>query len=192
MADDLSTSADATSSVVDGLQPRLRDLEQTAKHFSSAMTQAFSKSITGGRDFDSVLKSLGLRLSDMALKMALKPLERSFASGLQSLFGSLFGADTGNAASAPKPFADGGVLAAPTYFPLGSGGLGLASEAGPEAIMPLARGPDGKLGVAAGGAAPPANVTIHIATPDAESFRRSEAYITGQIARAVGRGQRGL
>jgi hypothetical protein len=35
-----------------------------------------------------------------------------------------------------------------------------------------------------------ANVTVHIATPDADSFRRSEAYITGQIARAVARGQR--
>ena len=36
------------------------------------------------------------------------------------------------------------------------------------------------------------NVTIHIATPDADSFRRSEAYLTGQIARAVARGQRSL
>ena len=36
------------------------------------------------------------------------------------------------------------------------------------------------------------NVTIHIATPDADSFRRSESYITGQIARAVARGQRSL
>ncbi len=35
-----------------------------------------------------------------------------------------------------------------------------------------------------------ANVIVHIATPDADSLRRSEAYITGQIARAVARGQR--
>jgi hypothetical protein len=33
---------------------------------------------------------------------------------------------------------------------------------------------------------------VNIATPDAESFRRSEVYVTGQIARAVARGQRGL
>jgi len=33
---------------------------------------------------------------------------------------------------------------------------------------------------------------LQIATPDAESFRRSESYITGQIARAVARGQRSL
>ena len=40
------------------------------------------------------------------------------------------------------------------------------------------------------GASAAANITVHIATPDADSFRRSEAYITGQIARAVARGQR--
>jgi hypothetical protein len=33
---------------------------------------------------------------------------------------------------------------------------------------------------------------VQIATPDAASFGRSEAYITGQIARAVARGQRNL
>ena len=71
------------------------------------------------------------------------------------------------------------------------GGLGVAGEAGPEAILPLARGRDGQLGVAMSGSGA-ANVTVHIATPDADSFRRSEAYITGQIARAVARGQREL
>lgn len=44
------------------------------------------------------------------------------------------------------PFANGGILSGPTVFP-----LGLAGEAGPEAIMPLQRGPDGRLGVAAHG-----------------------------------------
>jgi phage-related minor tail protein len=71
------------------------------------------------------------------------------------------------------------------------GGVGLAGEAGPEAIMPLQRGPDGRLGVAAGGGGA-THVTIQIATPDADSFRRSESYVTGQIARAVARGQRNL
>lgn len=89
------------------------------------------------------------------------------------------------------PFASGGVIGAPSYFPM-SGGFGLAGEAGPEAIMPLSRGPDGRLGIAGGGANAAASITVQIATPDADSFRRSEAYVTGQIARAVARGQRGL
>jgi phage-related minor tail protein len=57
--------------------------------------------------------------------------------------------------------------------------------------MPLARGADGRLGVAASGNSA-GNVTVNIATPDAESFRRSETYLTGLIARAVARGQRGM
>lgn len=48
------------------------------------------------------------------------------------------------------PFARGGVVNRPTGFPM-RGGTGLMGEAGPEAIMPLRRGRDGKLGVAASG-----------------------------------------
>jgi phage-related minor tail protein len=106
---------------------------------------------------------------------------------LYGVFTSLFSSKT----PPVLPFAAGGVIGAPTYFPLSSGGLGLAGEAGPEAIMPLSRGPDGRLGIA-GGAPQGGNITVQISTPDAASFRRSEAYITGQIARAVARGQRNL
>jgi lambda family phage tail tape measure protein len=49
-------------------------------------------------------------------------------------------------------FASGGIVSSPTLFPFADGGTtktGLMGEAGPEAIMPLKRGADGKLGVAA-------------------------------------------
>jgi hypothetical protein len=45
------------------------------------------------------------------------------------------------------PYADGGVVNVPTYFPMNDGRTGLMGEAGPEAIMPLRRGKNGKLGV---------------------------------------------
>lgn len=48
------------------------------------------------------------------------------------------------------PFAAGGVVNRPTLFPFARG-TGLMGEAGPEAIMPLQRGPDGRLGVASQG-----------------------------------------
>ena len=47
------------------------------------------------------------------------------------------------------PFAQGGVVSQPTIFPYAKGGIGLMGEAGPEAIMPLKRGSDGRLGVEA-------------------------------------------
>lgn len=47
-------------------------------------------------------------------------------------------------------FADGGVFDRPTLFPTRARNvIGMLGEAGPEAIMPLKRGPDGKLGVGA-------------------------------------------
>lgn len=51
-------------------------------------------------------------------------------------------------------FASGGIVSSPTLFKFADGGAtrtGLMGEAGPEAIMPLKRGPDGSLGVQANG-----------------------------------------
>ena len=50
-----------------------------------------------------------------------------------------------------KPYAKGGVVAEPTMFPMAGGDIGLMGEAGPEAIMPLKRGANGKLGVEVAG-----------------------------------------
>ncbi|WP_181257407.1 phage tail length tape measure family protein [Mesorhizobium soli] len=47
------------------------------------------------------------------------------------------------------PFANGDVFHSPAYFPMSGGKTGMLGEAGPEAIMPLRRGSDGRLGVAA-------------------------------------------
>ncbi len=182
---------------LDRTREKTKQLAISANGFASAMSRAFNESAIGGKRLDDVLRSLGLRLSGMIVTAAFKPIASSITSsisgGLDKLFSGMFGNVSKNATGGIKPFAAGGVIGTPTYFPLMNGGTGLAGEAGPEAILPLARGPDGQLGVAsAGGGGGGANVTIHIATPDADSFRRSESYITGQIARAVARGQRSL
>lgn len=56
-------------------------------------------------------------------------------------------------------FANGGVVSQPTYFPMAGGQVGLMGEAGAEAIMPLKRSANGKLGVQA--TTTPANVNIY-------------------------------
>src|SRR5690606_34107197 len=75
--------------------------------------------------------------------------------GLFSWLGGLFNAK-GNAfgGNGVMAFAQGsgfknGVVDSPTAFAFGRGGanLGIMGEAGPEAVMPLTRGPDGNLGV---------------------------------------------
>lgn len=60
------------------------------------------------------------------------------------------------------PFANGGVVNRPTLFPMANG-MGLMGEAGPEAVMPLTRGPGGRLGVEAhGGGAGPTNIVVNV------------------------------
>lgn len=94
------------------------------------------------KSFRSVLSDIGRAFADIALKAAFKPLGTLVGGLVENLFTSTNPAVT--------PFAKGGVIASPSYFPLGRG-MGLAGEAGPEAIMPLQRGADGRLGVAGGG-----------------------------------------
>ena len=197
-AEDAGDAADALSGSMEGVRTRTRDLATGSNAFARAITSAFAAGASGARSFDSVLKSLALRLSNLSVGMALKPaigsLFGSSNSSLSGLFGSSSGVSGGTGAEdagSIQPFAKGGVIATPNFFPLGGSRLGVAGEAGPEAIMPLARGSDGRLGVAAAGGAAP-NVTVNIATPDADSFRRSDVYLTGLIARAVARGQRGM
>lgn len=48
-------------------------------------------------------------------------------------------------------FQAGGIVGGPAMFPMSGGRTGLMGEAGPEAVMPLERGADGKLGVKTSG-----------------------------------------
>jgi phage-related minor tail protein len=191
-----NTSALDTASTLDNLNLKTRDLASSANGFAKAMTSAFTASVVGGKQFDDVLKSLALKISDLAVRLAFKPVESALSSGISSVLGGLFGGSGSSgkslfaASGAIKPFASGGVIGTPSYFPMLNGGVGLAGEAGPEAIMPLVRGADGKLGVSGQGGG--TSINVQIATPDVDSFRRSESYISGQIARAVARGQRSL
>jgi TP901 family phage tail tape measure protein/lambda family phage tail tape measure protein len=59
------------------------------------------------------------------------------------------------------PFAKGGIVNSPTLFPFAKG-TGLMGEAGPEAIMPLQRGANGKLGVSASGSGGDINVVVNV------------------------------
>lgn len=60
-------------------------------------------------------------------------------------------------------FANGGVVTRPSVFPLAGGKTGMMGEAGPEAILPLQRGADGKLGVmVAGSNGGGINISTHV------------------------------
>ena len=100
------------------------------------------------KDFTrSVLSDLGRILARYALFKTLT----SFISPTSS-FGKFLRLADGGVIAQNKivPYKMGGIIDRPQIFPLANGAA-LAGEAGPEAIMPLKRGADGKLGVQASG-----------------------------------------
>lgn len=186
----------STGAAVGSLTRQMKALDRITAQFGKSLSGALAKGITQGKGFEDILKTIGQRFIEIGLKAALKPLEGLFTGlvsggmgGFSNLLGGLFG---GGGGAGVTPFASGGVISTPHFFPMGRG-LGLAGERGAEAILPLARGPDGRLGVASNaGRGGPVSISMTIQTPDAESFRRSEAQVTASLARAVARGQRSL
>jgi phage-related minor tail protein len=174
------------------LQAELRTAASLGRQFSTALTGAFEGIAIKGRSVAEVLKGLALRLSDLVLKAAFKPFEQGFGGVVSGLLSGGLGFAKGGVfqGGIPVPFAKGGVIQSPIAFPLGAGRMGIAGERGAEAILPLSRGPDGRLGVAAPRGAASMQITFNIATPDADSFRRSETQIAAMVARATALGQR--
>lgn len=169
------------------LRTQMTGLDALAESLGSRLVTAFSSAVIHGTKLSDVLRGLALSLAQTSLTQGLKPL----GDLLGGLFGKIVPNATGNvfAHGGVMPFANGGIVNSPTLFPM-RGGAGLMGEAGPEAIMPLARGPDGRLGVRGGAGG--VNVTVNISTPDAQSFTRSQSQVAALMARAVTRGQRNL
>lgn len=184
---------------LDGLSRFSRQMEaltRSASQFSTTLTSGMKSALVDGKSLDAVMRQMVLSLSSRLLSSSLNALAGAAVSGLSgSGANGLLPAFWNGAASlfsSVTPFAKGGVVASPTYFGLDSG-LGVAGEAGAEAVLPLSRGADGRLGVRTGqGPQSGARIQINVAARDAESFRRSEAQISAMVARAVGRGRRGL
>ncbi|WP_306118128.1 MULTISPECIES: phage tail tape measure protein [unclassified Roseitalea] len=175
-----------------GAEQAFKALEDRARGFASTITNALKGAVIQGRSLEDTLRRIALAFADRALDAGLKPLQTMLAGLGTRLFGGLSGV---------VPFASGGVvgagtgtggvIAAPTYFPHGDR-MGLMGEAGPEAVLPLQRTADGRLGVAAQPGAAAATIVVNIATPDVAGFERSQSQITAALARAVARGQRGV
>lgn len=109
--------------------------------FSSAGNALATFCTTGKLNFKSFTSSL---LSDMARIMAQMAMMQA-VKGVGSLFGFTTNADGGVYQSADLSRYSGTVVNRPTFFAFAKG-AGVMGEAGPEAILPLRRGADGKLG----------------------------------------------
>jgi phage-related minor tail protein len=194
MPDDLSpTLTVRIDADTDDLRAQLTEVSRLGARLGTTLSAAFVDVALRGRGLSDVLRTLAPRLSEIALKAAFQPLTDALGGALAGLFagGVAFAKGGVIGRPMPVPFAEGGIIASPVTFPLPDNRIGLAGERGAEAILPLARGPDGRLGVrAAGGGA--MSITFNVTTPDVEGFRRSETQIAALLARAVSQGQRNL
>lgn len=186
---------------LDGVQGSMKSAGREATGMSSSVTTSIRKAFEGvifdGERLSDALASVGKSLSSSVLASALAPVQGAVSSavggGVQSLLSGLLPFAKGGVFSGGRvaAFARGGVVDGPTHFPMRSG-LGLMGEAGPEAIVPLARGADGKLGIRGGGSSGAVHVTMNISTPDAAGFQRSQTQIAAEMNRAIQRGRRNL
>ncbi len=181
----------------DAFEKKMEDLKKKSNAFAGVITSALQSAATQGASFQDVLKSIGNELSKMALQSAMEPLQDLLSGAFMSF---------ANPSQKKPAFAKGGIFSGASDLLSAGGGaigdgpamfrhagqIGTIGERGPEAIMPLRRGADGKLGVAASATSSPANIVFNVSANDAESFRRSEAQISAMLTRAVGRGRRSL
>ncbi len=194
MTDVVAAMAVEISANTDNAREKLRELETLGDRFALRVGRAFERAAFEGQSLQDTLRNLALDLSRLAFRAAFSPIQDAVSGLFTNVLGTTGFADGGVISRAmPVPFANGGVISAPITFPMRGGRMGLAGEAGPEAILPLTRGANGKLGVRyEGTGAQPAQVTINITTPDVAGFRRSEGQIAAMLSRAVARGQRNL
>lgn len=168
------------------------------------MSSAFDAVITGAEDFNTSLQKIA---SGVLIDIAKQLMQIYVINTAINAISGLFGPKTGGflpgvnfnpsafsmpalaangmvASNGIRPFAMGGVVDQPTLFRFASGGagnLGLMGEAGPEAIMPLKRGRDGKLGVAGGGDS--IAITVNVDAKGSEV--QGDQSKAGQLAKVV-------
>lgn len=202
----LEATLGGTSDVVaafDGELARMRDsllftgreVNTLSNGIGRGLRRAFDGLVFDGLKLSDALRGVANSMANAAFGVAIRPVQNAvgglIAQGLNSALSGVLPFANGGSFSQGRvmPFAQGGVVSSPVSFPMRAG-RGLMGEAGPEAIMPLARGTDGRLGVQAAGGGRSVTVVMNISTPDVQGFQRSHGQIAAQASRALARGQR--
>jgi hypothetical protein len=173
-----------------------REAGGLSRGLSGGLRRSFDGLFLDGMRLSDAMKGVGQSMVNAAYSAAIRPITGQIggliAGGVEGLIGAVSGFEKGGSFAQGRvmPFATGGIVSGPVTFPM-RGGMGLMGEAGPEAIMPLARGADGRLGVASQGGRP-VNVVMNVNTPDVEGFARSRSQIAAQVSRVIARGRRNL
>ena len=163
---------DATNSLNDtfgqAMREKLKKFQSSLKSVQESMADVVIKGIKGMEDalvnFVTTGKLSFKDLANSIIKdMARIAIQQSFTKPFTNFIQGLFTKNAdGNAFvnGQVQKYAYGGIVNRPTLFPM-KNGMGLMGEAGAEAILPLRRGANGKLGVQSNGGGI-SNVTVNV------------------------------
>ncbi|KFI24349.1 phage tail tape measure protein [Paenirhodobacter enshiensis] len=163
MTDAEKAAKKAAQEAAKAAEEREKKIEQLGTEIAGDIVNPMKDALKSGEisfsSFTDTLSSMASNLASRLLDAAFQPIQDYLASLVSgsissggianTLFGSLVANANGGVffgGHKVSAFASGGVVSSPTLFPMATG-TGLMGEAGPEAIMPLARGSDGRLGV---------------------------------------------
>ena len=169
---------------INDMMDPIRQLTELSETLASAFSESFKGIVSGSMTAREALANLFQRTADQFLDMAARIIAAQIKMrilGIALNFIGSFGGGGGGGGGfvtttdniTPTangnafdqngiiPFAKGGVVNKPTLFPFAKG-TGLMGEAGPEGILPLRRGPDGRLGVEAHGGGGPTNIVVNV------------------------------
>jgi hypothetical protein len=200
-ADLYARSVEELTLKFDPLGQLISDLAGTVENELNA---AFASVLDGTASLGDALLSFASNvLAKVAQDLFAQQFASPIASGLTSILGGVAGGLAGAPITSPRPmprpfedggifdqsgvtpFAKGGIVSGPTVFPFANG-TGLMGEAGPEAIMPLSRGSDGKLGVAAANGNSAPKITINnYSGQEASASTDNMGNIIVEIGRAI-------
>ncbi|MDB4296091.1 hypothetical protein N9940_00685 [bacterium] len=146
----LETEA-ATRRAIAAEEQRQATFDMVSGHIETA----FMSMVDGSKSVEDAFKGM---LRNILIEIYKQAIAKPIVGGIMSFLGFKDGGafSGGNVI----PFANGGVVSSATMFPMAGKQTGVMGEAGPEAIMPLKRGANGKLGVQVQGGGGE-NVVIH-------------------------------
>jgi len=144
--------------VMKGMKAGLDDYKKKVEDVAGSIKSAMGNALQGMEDalvnfvttgklaFGDLARSI---INDMIRIVIQQAIMRPFTGWLGGILGFADGGVVSGGEQVKK-FAYGGIVNRPTMFPM-KNGMGLMGEAGAEAVMPLKRGSNGKLGVQASG-----------------------------------------
>lgn len=156
------------------LKQMVEDLSDRIEQFGDDIGKVIEGTMSLKKAFNNLAKGVVADLTKMIVKLVLVKALTAISGSLGGQVGAIVGVAKGGVFQGGnqleayakgaafmhgqlQKFANGGIVTGPTLFPMANG-TGLMGEAGPEAVMPLTRGPDGKLGVTATTVQPVVNI----------------------------------